>query len=125
VAPRRSRGRACWCITLPDCCSRGVAEAELREDYPHLTLAMIEAARIYVQAHPRRGRPRKPAWRNARPVSQPACAEAQCVSAPRFLVDENLSVLPAGGQPTHEDTKPLISTTMGYGNRKIGTSSRS
>lgn len=48
---------------------QGVAEAELREDYPHLTLAMIEAASIYVQAHPRRGRPRKPVWRNARPVS--------------------------------------------------------
>ena len=26
-------------------------------------------------------------------LEQPTCAEAQCVSAPRFLVDENLSVL--------------------------------
>jgi uncharacterized protein (DUF433 family) len=48
---------------------QGVPEAELREDYPNLTREMIEAARIYVQAHPRRGRPRKPAWRNAKPLS--------------------------------------------------------
>jgi len=48
---------------------QGVPEAELREDYPNLTPAMIEAARIFAQAHPRRGRPRKPAWRNARPLT--------------------------------------------------------
>jgi uncharacterized protein (DUF433 family) len=48
---------------------QGVPEAELREDYPNLTPEMIGAARIYVQAHPRRGRPRKPSWRNARPLS--------------------------------------------------------
>jgi len=48
----------------------GVPEAELREDYPNLTEEMIEAARIYVQAYPRRGRPRKPAWRNAKPLSR-------------------------------------------------------
>lgn len=46
-----------------------VPEAELREDYPNLTPAMTEAARIYAQAHPRRGRPRKPAWRNTKPRS--------------------------------------------------------
>lgn len=48
---------------------QGVPEAELREDYPNLTREMIEAARIYAQAHPRRGRPRKPAWRNSKPLS--------------------------------------------------------
>jgi uncharacterized protein (DUF433 family) len=48
---------------------QGVAEAELREDYPNLTQEMIESARVYVQAHPRRGRPRKPSWRNAKPLS--------------------------------------------------------
>ena len=46
---------------------QGVPEAELREDYPNLTPAMIEAARIFAQAHPRRGRPRKPVWRASRP----------------------------------------------------------
>jgi uncharacterized protein (DUF433 family) len=48
---------------------QGVTEAELREDYPNLTQEMIGAARIYVRAHPRRGRPRKPSWRNAKPLS--------------------------------------------------------
>jgi uncharacterized protein (DUF433 family) len=48
---------------------QGVTEGELREDYPNLTQEMIGAARIYVRAHPRRGRPRKPSWRNARPLS--------------------------------------------------------
>jgi uncharacterized protein (DUF433 family) len=48
---------------------QGMTEAEMREDYPNLTQAMIGAARIYVQAHPRRGRPGKPSWRNAKPIS--------------------------------------------------------
>jgi uncharacterized protein (DUF433 family) len=47
---------------------QGMTEAELREDYPNLTQEMIGTARIYVQAHPRRGRPRKPSWRNAKPL---------------------------------------------------------
>lgn len=42
--------------------ARGASTAELREDYPRLTPAMIAAAPIYARAHPRRGRPRKPAW---------------------------------------------------------------
>lgn len=45
--------------------AQGANEAELRTDYPHLTRAMIAAAPIYARAHPRRGRPRKPAWRTA------------------------------------------------------------
>lgn len=48
---------------------QGIPEAELREDYPNLTPAMIAAARIFAQAHPRRGRPRKPAWRASRPLT--------------------------------------------------------
>jgi uncharacterized protein (DUF433 family) len=51
---------------------QGISEAELRQDYPNLTSGMIEAARIYSQAHPRRGRPRKPAWRNTVPLSSRA-----------------------------------------------------
>ncbi len=43
--------------------AQGASEAELREDYPRLTPAMIAAAPVYARAHPRRGRPRKPAWR--------------------------------------------------------------
>jgi uncharacterized protein (DUF433 family) len=48
---------------------QGATEKELREDYPNLTPEMIEAARIYVQANPRRGRPRKPAWHGTKPLS--------------------------------------------------------
>lgn len=43
--------------------AQGATTAELREDYPRLTQEMIAAAPIYARAHPRRGRPRKPAWR--------------------------------------------------------------
>jgi uncharacterized protein (DUF433 family) len=44
---------------------QGVPEQELREDYPNLTPEMIEAARIFALAYPRRGRPRRPARQNA------------------------------------------------------------
>jgi uncharacterized protein (DUF433 family) len=47
---------------------QGISETELRQDYPHLTRDMIEAARIFVQAHPRRGRPRRPKWRTTKPL---------------------------------------------------------
>lgn len=50
--------------------SKGATEAELREDYPRLTRAMITAATVYAKAHPRRGRPRNPAWRNIKPLSE-------------------------------------------------------
>ncbi len=57
--------------------AQGATEAELREDYPRLTPEMIAAAPIYARAHPRRGRPRKPAWRggstsNSAPPSKEA-----------------------------------------------------
>lgn len=48
---------------------QGVAEKELRQDYPHLTAEMIGAARIYVQTHPRGGGPRKPNWRKTKPLT--------------------------------------------------------
>jgi uncharacterized protein (DUF433 family) len=46
--------------------AQGATEAELREDYPRLTRDMIAAAPIYARSHLRRGRPRKPYWRNDR-----------------------------------------------------------
>lgn len=49
--------------------AQGATEAELREDYPRLTPEMLAAAPIYARAHPRRGRPRKPAWREGRAPS--------------------------------------------------------
>ncbi len=50
--------------------SDGAGAAELRGDYPRLTRAMISAATVYARAHPRRGRPRSPAWRSAKPLSE-------------------------------------------------------
>jgi uncharacterized protein (DUF433 family) len=47
---------------------QGVPEKELFEDYPNLTPAMIDAACLFAQAHPRRGRPKNPAWRNSKPL---------------------------------------------------------
>jgi len=54
---------------VADLISQGATEAELRDDHPRLTREMISAAKIYAQSHPRRGRPRKPSWRNNRPLS--------------------------------------------------------
>jgi len=48
---------------IADLIEQGADEAELRQDYPRLTSEMIAAAPIYARAHPRRGRPRKPVWR--------------------------------------------------------------
>lgn len=50
--------------------AQGVTEQELGEDYPHLTGPMREAAVVYAKAHPRRGRPRKPGWRDGRPIGE-------------------------------------------------------
>jgi uncharacterized protein (DUF433 family) len=47
---------------------QGVPPEELREDYPRLTEPMIEAARIFTAAHPKRGRPRPPPWRGRKPL---------------------------------------------------------
>lgn len=44
--------------------NRGDSIAELREDYPDIPRKAFEAARIYAQSHPRRGRPARP-WREA------------------------------------------------------------
>jgi len=37
----------------------GMALDQVREDYPFLTEAHVAAARVYVEVHPRRGRPRR------------------------------------------------------------------
>ncbi len=54
---------------IADLLAKGATVAELLEDYPKLTTAMIAAAPIYAKAHPRRGRPRIPAWRKKKPLS--------------------------------------------------------
>ena len=63
------RGTRILVQTIADLMAQGATESELQEDYPRLTGAMIAAAAVYAKAHPRRGRPRKPAWRNTEPRS--------------------------------------------------------
>jgi uncharacterized protein (DUF433 family) len=48
---------------IADLLAQGADEAELREDYPRLTPAMLAAAPVYARAHPRRGRPKAQLWR--------------------------------------------------------------
>jgi uncharacterized protein (DUF433 family) len=64
------RGTRLMVHHVADLVAQGTDAAELAEDYPGLTPDMIAAAPIYARTHPRRGRPRKPAWRHATPVSE-------------------------------------------------------
>lgn len=57
------RGTRILVHQIADLLAQGVERTELQQDYPRLTSEMIAAAPIYARAHPRRGRPRKPAWR--------------------------------------------------------------
>jgi uncharacterized protein (DUF433 family) len=66
------RGTRILVQQVADLISQGATEPELREDYPRLTREMIAAAKVYAKSHPRRGRPRKPSWRNDRPLSMRA-----------------------------------------------------
>ena len=53
--------------TVADLLKAGATATELKEDYPHLTAAMLAAAPVYARTHPRRGRPKTPAWRGDDP----------------------------------------------------------
>lgn len=55
--------------TIADLLKAGASDEELKEDYPHLTDAMIAAAPIYARTHPKRGRPKAPNWRSREPAS--------------------------------------------------------
>ena len=57
------RGTRILVHQIADLLAQGADPAELRTDYPRLTPDMLAAAPVYVRAHPRRGRPRTPAWR--------------------------------------------------------------
>ena len=63
------RGTRILVHQVADLLAQGADEAELREDYPRLTPAMLAAAPVYARAHPRRGRPKAPPWRKAAIVS--------------------------------------------------------
>jgi uncharacterized protein (DUF433 family) len=62
------RGTRILVHQIAELLAQGADEAELREDYPRLTPEMLAAAPIYARAHPRRGRPRKPAWHTNAPT---------------------------------------------------------
>ena len=57
------RGTRILVHQIADLLAQGADEAELRNDYPRLTPAMLAAAPVYARAHPKRGRPKTPAWR--------------------------------------------------------------
>lgn len=44
---------------------QGATHEELLEDYPSLTREHIDAAIVFAETHPRRGRPRRAPWRTA------------------------------------------------------------
>jgi len=64
------RGTRILVHQIADLLAQGADEAELRTDYPRLTPAMLAAASIYARAHPRRGRPKAPAWRKGAVASR-------------------------------------------------------
>lgn len=55
--------------TIAELLKAGASDEELKEDYPHLTDAMIAAAPVYARTHPKRGRPKAPNWRSGKPAS--------------------------------------------------------
>ncbi|HEY1926647.1 MAG TPA: DUF433 domain-containing protein [Caulobacteraceae bacterium] len=55
--------------TIADLLKAGASRTELEDDYPHLTAAMLAAAPVYARTHPRRGRPKAPAWRGDDPTA--------------------------------------------------------
>jgi uncharacterized protein (DUF433 family) len=64
------RGTRILVHQIAELLAQGADEAELREDYPRLTPAMLAAALVYARAHPRRGRPKAPAWRKGAVASR-------------------------------------------------------
>jgi uncharacterized protein (DUF433 family) len=57
------RGTRILVHQIADLLAQGADEAELRDDYPRLTPAMLEAAPAYARARPKSGQPKTPAWR--------------------------------------------------------------
>jgi uncharacterized protein (DUF433 family) len=55
---------------IADLVAGGVTSEDLLADYPNLTHEMIRAAPLYARTHPKRGRPKAPAWRGATPISE-------------------------------------------------------
>ncbi|MEO5903207.1 MAG: DUF433 domain-containing protein [Gemmatimonadaceae bacterium] len=49
---------------IADLVEQGADEREILEDYPSLSAKKVRAATAYANTHPRRGRPRKPPWKD-------------------------------------------------------------
>jgi len=64
------RGTRILVHQIADLLAQGADAAELCADYPRLTPAMLAAAPVYARAHPRRGRPKVPAWRKGTDASE-------------------------------------------------------
>jgi len=66
------RGTRILVHPIADALAAGISESELLEDYPRLTPSMLEAARIWRLAYPRRGRPRSKApWHATSAADKP------------------------------------------------------
>ncbi len=48
---------------IADLLKAGAGLDEVMEDYPSLNAVKVRAAKVYAEAHPRRGRPRKAPWK--------------------------------------------------------------
>ena len=57
------RGTRILVRQIADLLAQGADEAELRQDYPRLTPAMLAAAPVYARAHPALEHAATPAWR--------------------------------------------------------------
>ncbi len=56
--------------TITEMLEAGASHEEILQGYHPLTLEMLNLAMIYVQAHPRRGRPRTQPWDKMKPVKR-------------------------------------------------------
>jgi uncharacterized protein (DUF433 family) len=64
------RGRRILVHHIADLLSQGAPGDVLRADHANLTDAIKAAAPLNARAHPRRGRPRAPSWRQDMPRSE-------------------------------------------------------
>ncbi len=87
------RGTRVLVWPIVEALKQGEPEAELLKHYPALTHEKLEAAKLYVEVHPRRGRP-KIDLRHTAPKSSRIVRPSSggLTVRPRLLIDENLSV---------------------------------
>lgn len=62
------RGTRIPVLMIADFLRRGVPRAEILEDYPALSEELLDAADLYAELYPRKGRPRQAPWRRQEPT---------------------------------------------------------